>query len=120
MECEELAGVAAGEVGAADGAGEEGVSGEEEGLVGEVEADAAFGVAGGVEDGAGDAGDGDEFAVCEGVVGWVDLGGGDAEPAGLDVHHRDQGQVELVVEDGGAGELLELRGRRRCGRCGRG
>ena len=49
MECEELAGVAAGEVGAADGAGEESVSGEEEGLVGEVEADGAFGVAGGVE-----------------------------------------------------------------------
>ncbi len=39
---EELAGVAAGEVGAADGAGEEGVSGQEEGLVGEVEADAAL------------------------------------------------------------------------------
>ncbi len=48
---EELPGVASGQVGAAYGAGEEGVSGEEEGLVGEVEADGAFGVAGGVEDG---------------------------------------------------------------------
>ena len=56
------------------------------------------------------AGDGDELAVFEGVVGAVDGGGGDAEPAGLDVHHLDQGQVVLVVEDGGAGELLEAVG----------
>jgi hypothetical protein len=65
---QKLANVPAGEVRAAYGACEEGVSGEEEGLGGEVEADAAFGVAGGVEDGTGDAGDGDELAVLEGVV----------------------------------------------------
>jgi hypothetical protein len=107
---DELAGVAAGEVGAAYGAGEEGVSGEEEGLVGKVEADAALGVAGGVENGAGEADDGDALAVVEGVVGGRDLGGGDAEPAGLHVHHFDQGQVVLVVEDGGSGEALEAMG----------
>ena len=39
-----------------------------------------------------------------------DGGGGDAEPAGLNVHHFDQGEVVLVVEDGGAGELLEAVG----------
>ena len=39
-----------------------------------------------------------------------DLGGGDAEPAGLDVHHLDQRQVARVVEDGRAGELLEAVG----------
>jgi hypothetical protein len=104
---DELAGVAAGEVGSAHGAGKEGVSGEEEGVVGEVEADTALGVAGGMEDGAGEADDGDAFAVVEGVVGGRDLGGGDAEPAGLHVHHFDQGQVVLVVEDGGSGEALE-------------
>ena len=49
---EELLGVASGEVGAAYGAGEQGVSGDEEGLVGEVEAAAALGVAGGMDDGA--------------------------------------------------------------------
>ncbi len=59
---------------------------------------------------AGEAGDGDEFAVVEVVVGGVDVGGGDAEPAGLDVHHGDQREVELVVEDGGAGEVFELLG----------
>jgi hypothetical protein len=112
---EEFVGIASGEIGAAHGAGEEGVSGEEEGLVGEVEADGALGVTGGVEDGAGEAcpvefgvgSYGDEFAVVEGVVGVSDDGGGDAEPAGLNVHHFDQGQVLPVIEDGGAGELLE-------------
>ena len=107
---EELFRVASGEVGAADGTGEESVSGEKEGLVGDIETDAAFGVAGGVEDGAGEAGDGDEFAVVEGVVRSVDGGGWYAEPAGLDVHHFDQRQVVLVVEDGCAGELLEAMG----------
>lgn len=80
---EKLVGVASGQVGTAYGAGEEGVSGEEESLGREVEADAAFGVAGGVEDGASEAGfalpgvgsDGDDFAVVEGVV-WVGDGGG--------------------------------------------
>jgi hypothetical protein len=107
---EEFAGVAAGKVGAADGAREEGVSGEEEGLLGKVEADAAFCVAGSVEDGSGEAGDGDDFAVVEGVVGRGDFGGGDAEPAGLDGHDFDLSDVVLVVEDGGAGELLEAEG----------
>ncbi len=75
---EELAHVAAGEIGATYGAGEEGVSCEQKGVVGEVEADGAFGVAGGVKDGAGEACDGDELAVVEGVVGGVDCGGRDA------------------------------------------
>ena len=47
--------VAAGQVGAADRAGEEGVAGEQQMLRGEVEADAALGVAGGVKDVAGEA-----------------------------------------------------------------
>src|SRR6266851_678125 len=84
-------------------------------MVREVETDGAFGVSGGVEDGAGEApstalragSDNDEFAVVEGVVGVGDDGSGNAEPGGLNVHHFDQGQVVLVVEDGGAGELFE-------------
>src|ERR1700733_15042839 len=58
---EEGAGVAAGQVSAADGTGEECVAGDEEGVVGEVEAAAAFGVPGGVDDGAGEPCDGDEL-----------------------------------------------------------
>ena len=79
-------------------------------MTGDVEADAAFGVARGVDDGAGEAGDGDELAVLEVVVGCGDGGGGDAKPAGLNVHHLDQREIVLVVEDGGAGELLEAMG----------
>ena len=75
-------------------------------------------MSGGVEDDAGETlltalqrrSDGDEFAVFEGVVGVGDYGYGDAEPAGLNVHHFDQGQVVLVVEDGSAGELFEAVG----------
>lgn len=44
--------VASGEIGATYGACEECVSGEQEGLLGEVETNAAFGVTRGVEDGA--------------------------------------------------------------------
>ena len=109
--------VAPGEIGAADGAGEEGVAGEEEVLGGEVEADAALGVAGGEEDVAGegwwpvvDGSDGDDAAVLEGVVGRVDFGGVHAQPAGLHVHHFDQRKVARVIEDGGAGDLLEAGG----------
>ena len=118
MEADELAGVAAGEVGSAYGAGEESVAGEQQGLVREIEADAALGVAGGVKDGAGEAGlvllgvgsDGDGFAVVEGVVRGGDVGSGDAEPGGLGVHHFDQREVVQVVEDGCAGELFEAVG----------
>jgi hypothetical protein len=102
--------VAAGEVGAADGSGEEGVSGEEETVLGEVEADAALGVAGGVVDGGGEAFDADGGAFGEVDVGGEDLGGFHAEPACLDVHHGDEREVVLVVEDGGSGEAFEFLG----------
>ena len=107
---EELLGVASGEVGAADRAGKEGVSGEEKGLLREIEADAALGVAGGVEDGACQAGDGDDLAVFEAGVWRGDFRGGNAEPSSLNIHHPDQGQVVLVVEDGRSGEALEALG----------
>jgi len=87
-------------------------------VVREVEADGAFGVSWGVEDGAGEppstalraGSDRDELAVVEGVIGIGDDGRGDAEPAGLNVHHFDLGKIVLVVEDGSAGELFEAMG----------
>jgi hypothetical protein len=106
-----LLGIASREIGAAYGAGEEGVPGEKERLPREVEADRALGVARGMEDGTRDGGfaraDGDEFAVVEGVVGIVDSGGGDAQPSGLLVHYFDLREVVLVHKDGGSGNLLE-------------
>jgi hypothetical protein len=107
---DELLGVSSGQVGAAYGACEEGVPGDEEFVVGDPETGAALGVAGGVKDGGGEAGDADGVIVSEVGVRRGDLGGCDAEPTGLEVHHLDQREVELVVEDGGSGEALELLG----------
>ena len=87
---QELPGVAAWEVRAAYRAGKESVSGKKQSVCREVEAYAAFGVAGCMKDGAGQPGDGDELAVFEGVVRVFDLGGRDAEPGRLDVHHLDE------------------------------
>lgn len=36
--------------------------------------------------------------------------GWECQPTGLNVHHFDEGKVELVVEDGCAGDLLEAEG----------
>ena len=47
---QEFVHIATGEIGAADGASEECIAGKEEGLVRNIEADGAFGVAGSVED----------------------------------------------------------------------
>ena len=72
--------VSAGKVGAADGAGEEGVAGKQQVLGWQVEAYAALGMAGGMQDAAGegwrsvvDGPDGDQLTLIEGVVGRADL-----------------------------------------------
>ena len=104
---QELLGISSGKIRSADGTGEESVSGDQEGMVGKVEADAALGVAGGVEHGSRDARDRQDLAVAKRSIRWGDLGGGHLEPGGLDIHHLDQGQIVLVVVDGSPGELLE-------------
>ena len=104
---DELLAVAPGQVSSPDGACEEGISGQKQSLLGKIEADAAFSVAGGMEDGSGQAGDGDDLAVFKAGVGWGDFGGGDAKPSGLNIHHLHQRQVILVVEDRRSGKLLE-------------
>ncbi len=107
---EELARVASGEVRTAYRAGKEGVSGDEEGVVGKIEAGAAFRVSWGMKDGSAESDDADGEVIAEVGIGRGDLGGSDSEPAGLNVHHLDEGQVELVVEDRGPGESFELLG----------
>jgi hypothetical protein len=107
---EDLFAVAAGQVSAADGASEEGVSSEEEIFRREVEADAAFSMAGSVEDAGSVAGDADGGSVFEGGVGGKDFGRGDSDPGGLLVHDVKLGQVVLVEEDGSAGGFFETGG----------
>jgi len=80
-----------------------------------VQAEAALGVTGSIEDGCGEAAsvalrggsDSDEAAIGGTVVGGGDIGGGDTEPTCLRVHDPDEREVELVVEDGRAGEGFE-------------
>jgi hypothetical protein len=59
----ELAGVSAGEIRSAYGAGEEGIPGKEEGMLREVEAYGALGMTGSMEDGASETCDSDMFSV---------------------------------------------------------
>lgn len=61
--------IASREVSSAYGTGEEGITGDEEGMIGEIEATAALGVARGVDDGAAQTDDGNGLAVFEVIVG---------------------------------------------------
>ena len=101
---------AAGEIGAADGASEEGVAGDELLLGGEVETDATFGVAGSVEDIGGEGSGGDGFSGGDAAVDFDFAGGGDADPLGLNVEHFEQGMVILVEQNGSPGRGAELHG----------
>lgn len=101
--------VATGQVGAADGAGEEGVAGEEQFLLWEKKADAAGGVAGGVNDLRFEPGDAGGEAVFGALIERDFLWRGYAEPAGLHIEHVDQWQVLLMEKDRRAGDTFELR-----------
>ena len=70
---DDLLGVAAGQVGAADAPGEEGVSGEDHLERREMKADRALGVAGRVEDVCGVVVEAYATAVGEGFVGWCEF-----------------------------------------------
>ena len=104
---DDLAGVTAGQVGASDAAGEERVAGDEQLHGREVEANAALGVAGRVQDCGRVAVEADAHAVGEAGVRWRGLGSGGTEPGGLLFHHGEQRQVIFIEQDGRAGEALE-------------
>lgn len=76
---------AAGQVGAADRAGEESVAGDEFFFRGEVKADAALGVAGGMQDLGGVRSGGDGFSGGDALVDFDFAGRGHADPRGLHV-----------------------------------
>ena len=99
--------VAAGQVGAANRAGKESVAGKEQLLGREVEADAALGVARGVQYFSGKVGQPDLEAVVGAGVRRCDFGRLDAQPSGLCGHDFELRQVVLVEEDGSTGGALE-------------
>ena len=104
---DQLLGVATGQIGASDRPCKEGVSREQQGLIRNVEADAALGMAGSRNDGGVDAFHPHREIVGEVHVGRSDFRRGDAQLICLDVHHGDQWEVALVVEDGCAGDAFE-------------
>jgi len=101
---------AAGEIGAADGAGEEGVAGDEFLLSGEIKADAAFGMAGGVEDLGGERSGSDGFSGGDAAVDFDFAGRTHADPDGLHIEHFQKSIVILVEQDWSAGGGAELHG----------
>ena len=80
---DDLLGIAAGQVGAADAAGEERVAGDDHFERREMKADGTLGVAGRVEDLGGVVVEADTMAVGQGFVGRGGFGSGNAEPGGL-------------------------------------
>ena len=96
----------AGEIDAAVGSGEEGVAGDEDLMFVGQQADAAGGVAGGVEDGEGEVAEGDFGTLFEEGSG---VGGlpGKIEAEGLGLGGFDHGSVGRVDEEGRAGVLNE-------------
>ena len=76
---------------------------------GQVKAEAALGVARRVQHIGTESADRNGIAVIvEAGVGLGNLRRGDAEPAGLQVHHAHQRQIELIVENRRAGDGFEL------------
>jgi hypothetical protein len=101
---------AAGQVGAADGAGEQSVPGDERLFGREVEADAAFGVAGSMEDGAGQRPGDHRLSGSDATVNLNFTGRAHAEPRGLLVEQFQQSVIILVEQDGRARGRAKLHG----------
>jgi len=101
---------AAGEVGAPDGAGEESVTGDQFFLRFKIEADAAFGVAGSVQDLGGVRSGRDAVAGRDAAVNFDFARRGHADPRGLHIEHLQQRIVVLVEQDGRAGGGTEFHG----------
>ena len=104
---EDLPLIAQPEVGATDAAAEEGVPGEQEVLGGEVQADAAGGVAWCVQNVDRMGTELEGSTVFGTQVRRQDGGFGDAEKGCLLRHERDKRKIELMVEDGSAGAFAE-------------
>jgi len=101
---DDLLAVSTREVGAADAAGEERVSGEDHFERGKMETDGALGVAGGVKDLGGVGGESDGAAVDKGFVGREGFRRIDTNPGCLFGHDVELGKVVFVEKDGSAGE----------------
>jgi hypothetical protein len=101
---------AAGEIGAAYRSREEGVAGDQLFFCGEVEADAAFGVARGVEDLGGEGAGCHRLSGGDAAIDFYLPGRSYADPGGLRVEHLQKIVIVLVEQDGCAGGGAEFHG----------
>jgi hypothetical protein len=99
---------AAGKIGSPDAALEESVTGEKLLLGGDEDANAALGMAGGMDDGAFEGPEVDGVAVGEASIDDDAARIAHPEPLCLNVEHFEKRVVVLVEEDGSSGEVLEL------------
>lgn len=107
---DDLFGVSAGKVGAANASGEECVPGDDHFQGSEMEAHRSLRVARGINHLRGIVFESHGLAVDEAFIGGRDFRGGDADPSGLLVHHLEKGKVILVQKNGGTGQSFELQG----------
>ncbi len=101
---------AAGEISAADGSSEESVAGDQLFLGREIEADAAFGVTGRVQDLCGVCTGRDRLPGSDALIDFNLAGCWHADPVSLRIEHVQQSVVILIEQNGGASSGAELHG----------
>ena len=105
---ENLWGIAAGQVGAANAARKQRVAGNEHVERDKMEADGTLGVARGVDHPGRIAVETDELTIGKRLIGRCGFGSRDAEPVGLRLHDLDLFEIVLVEKDGRARKALEF------------
>ncbi len=101
---------AAWKISTADGTGEERIAGDQLFFCGEVEADAAFGMARGVQDAGGEGSGSDGFSSRDAAIDVDFPGGRHADPCGLHIEHLQQSVIILVEQDRSARGGAKLHG----------
>ncbi len=107
---DDLLGVAAGKVGAADAAGKERIASEDHVEWGEVKTDGALSMAGGMEDPGWVGAQADMLAISEDIIRRSGFRGFDTYPRRLFGHDLELGEVVFIEKDGGAGQGFEFDG----------
>ena len=105
---DDLIGVPAGQVGAADAAFKERVAGHQQLERGKVQADRALGMAGSVDDLGGVALQAHNLAIGQAFIRRRGLRRRNADPGGLHLHRLEKRPVVFIQKNGRAGQLLEL------------
>jgi hypothetical protein len=105
---DDLARVAAGQIGAADAAGKQGIAGNDHLERFEMKTDRTLGVTRRVQHFGGVAVETDTQAIGEAYVWRGHIRRGNADPRRLFLHHLEKREVIFVEKDGSAGEVLQL------------